>query len=332
MEGYDNGLPAQGFYSQAANLWVRHPKSCSPASSFSSDRTAFHNIPSLRLFFSWTSARPRPISKYTTEYIEMFPSIPIMIITTTLTDLAFKSERSKQSALLPVVDYIISRHLDQNIHVHCFSEGGSHKAIQLAEAYLYTTARKMPLTSLCLDSTPGDHQYHRIARAFKQSLPPNYLLRVLGLIFAYLMLTYLWCFYVIYGPKKNLMSRIRRGLEDQRLWDTHHIPRCYLYSKKDTLIKHQDVERHAVKAMRKGIPVVLATFERSEHCHHVREDKEKYWLAVKWTLQRRRVQSSDGVRVDVKIERDNSAAERASAPVVSTREVRPRDPVAQRGS
>ncbi|KAF7502979.1 hypothetical protein GJ744_004766 [Endocarpon pusillum] len=172
MEGYDNGLPAQDFYSQAASVWVRHPKSCSLASSFSSERSAIHNNPSLILFFSWTSARPRPVSEYTTEYIEMFPSNPIMIIATTLTDLTFKSERSKQSALIPAVDYIISRHLDQDIHVHYFSEGGSHKAIQLAKAYLYTTGREMPLTSLCLDSTPGDYQYHRSAERSNKACHP----------------------------------------------------------------------------------------------------------------------------------------------------------------
>ena len=209
-----------------------------------------------------------------------------MIITTTLADLAFRSERHKQSVLAPAVDYIISRHLDLNVHLHFFSEGGSHKAIQFAKTYLSTTGNRFPITSLCLDSTPGDHQYHRIARAFKLSLPPICFLRFLGLIFAYLMLTFLWGFYAVYGPQKNLMTRIRRGLEDQRLWDTQNIPRCYLYSRSDALIKYQDVERHARKAERRGVPVLLTTFEQSVHCHHVREDREKYWSAVWWTLER----------------------------------------------
>ena len=238
----------------------------------------------------------------------MFPHTPIVIITTTLSDLAFRSERHKQSILGPVVDYIISRHLDLNIHVHCFSEGGSHKAIQFAKAYLSATGKKLPLTSLCLDSTPGDHQYHRIARAFKLSLPPNCLLRTLGLIFAYLMLTFLWCFYAIYGPNKNLMTRIRRGLEDQRLWDTQHVRRCYLYSKNDTLIKSQDVEKHARKAERKGVPVLLATFQHSEHCRHVREDSQKYWSAVRWTLQKSGPRESSNVSVEVEKEKEALAA------------------------
>ncbi len=87
-----------------------------------------------------------------------------------------------------------------------------------------------------------------------------------------------------------------------------------------------------MKAVRKGIPVVLATFERSEHCHHVREDREKYWSAVKWTMQRRRVQSSAGEFVEVEKAKDSLAAEHGSVPVVSTREIRPPDPVAQRGN
>jgi hypothetical protein len=263
-----------------------------------------------------------------------------MIITTTLADLAFRSERHKQAVLAPAVDYIVSRHLDMNVHLHCFSEGGSHKAIQFAKAYLSSTGNRLPITSLCLDSTPGDHQYHRIARAFKLSLPPIWFLRFLGLIFAYLMLTFLWCFYAIYGPKKNLMTRIRRGLEDPTLWDTQHIPRCYLYSKRDVLIKYQDVERHARKAERKGVPVLLVTFEQSVHCHHVKEDTEKYWSAVRWVLQRYDAQNGGSVEVEVEAEKENekereqesSAAARAPQPVVTTREIKPPGLVFQSGS
>ncbi len=328
MEGDDDSLSAQDFYVQAPSIWIRHPKSYSPTSSISSGRTSTQNTPSLILFFSWTSASPSPISKYSADYIEMFPNVPIMIIMTTLSDLAFRSDRHKQSVLAPAVEYIISRHLELNIHTHCFSEGGSHKAIQFAKAYLSKTGNKLPITSLCLDSTPGDHQYHRIARAFSLSLEPNALLRILGLIFAYLMLTILWCFYAFYGPKKNLMTRIRRGLEDQRLWNTQHIPRCYLYSMNDSLIKYQDVERHARKAEKKGVPVLLAAFHESEHCHHVREDREKYWAAVQWTLQRSGTHDSSGVEIG----KEASLTAQAPAPVISTREIKPPHPVARRGN
>lgn len=331
MEAHDGSLSAQDFYVQAPSIWVRHPKSHSQTSSISSGRTSIENTPSLILFFSWTSALPRPISKYTTDYIEMFPNVPIMIVTTTLSDLAFKSDRHKQTVLVPAVEYIISRHLDINIHTHCFSEGGSHKAIQFAKAYLSRTGEKLPITSLCLDSTPGDHQYHRIARAFSLSLPPSLLLRLLGLIFAYLMLTFLWCFYAIYGPKKNLMTRIRRGLEDQRLWNTQHIRRCYLYSKNDTLIKYQDVEKHARKAKAKGTEVLLATFEESEHCHHVREDREKYWASVRWTLEKPGNRCEDKLEVMKEKQEDASVTAAVPAPVVS-KEITLPQPVAQRGN
>jgi hypothetical protein len=330
MAGYEDSLSAQDFYIQAPSIWIRHPKLFSPTSSVSFRRSSIQNTPSLILLFSWTSALPRPISKYTTDYIDMFPNTPMMAITTTLSDLAFKSDRYEQSVLAPAVDYITSRHLDSNMHIHCFSEGGSHKAIQLAKAYLSKTGHKLPITSLCLDSTPGDHQYHRIARAFKLSLPPNCLLRTLGLIFAYLMLTFLWCFYAINGPKKNLMTRIRRGLEDQRLWETQRIRRCYLYSENDTLIKYQDVERHARKAQRKGVDVSTVRFQHSEHCYHIREDREKYWAAVRWTLRRYGVR--DGSGLEVEKEMGTPAMAGSPAPVVSTTEIRPPEPVARSGN
>lgn len=332
MEGYCNSLCVQDFYIQAPSVWVRHPKSCSSTSSIFSGGTTIQNTPSLILLFSWTSAAPRPMSKYTTDYIEMFPNTPIIIITTTLSDLAFKSEKQKQALLAPAVDFLTSRHLDSNIHAHCFSEGGSHKAIQFAEAYLSRTGSRLPITSLCLDSTPGDHQYHRIARAFRLSLPPYCIVRTLGLIFAYLMLTCLWFFYAIYGPRKNLMTRIRRGLQDQRLWDIQHIPRCYLYSERDSLIKYQDVERHAMKAERKGVPVLLVKFQESEHCHHIREDPGKYWSAVQWTLRMAKESYHDhrgGLGSEK--EKEVSSIAPKSAPVVSRREITVPEPVAQPG-
>jgi Eukaryotic protein of unknown function (DUF829) len=340
MDNCDRSLSAQGFYNQAQSIWVRHPKPSSPNSSISSGKSARQKSLSMIILFTWTSALPRPISKYAADYVEMFPDIPIMIITTTLADLTFRSERHKQSILAPAVDYLISRHLDVNVHLHCFSEGGSHKAIQFAKAYLSTTGNRISITSLCLDSTPGDHQYHRMARAFKLSLPPIWFLRFVGLIFAYLLLTFFWGFYAIYGPKKNLMTRIRRGIEDQNLWDTQHIPRCYLYSKSDALIKYEDVERHARKAERKGVPVLLARFEQSAHCHHVREDKDKYWSGVRWTLQRHSASNGgiDALAVEVGKEKEKekdqecSAPKSTPAPMAMTHELQLPESVHQRGS
>lgn len=142
------------------------------------------------------------------------------------------------------------------------------------------------------------------------------------------MLTSLWCFYAIYGPNKNLMTRIRRGLEDQKLWDTHRIPRCYLYSVRDSLIKYQDVEKHATKAEGRGVQVLKVRFVGSEHCHHVREDGGKYWGAVRWTLER------SGVRVRGAVEEEEEVVEteKKVEKSLSTTLIRPPEAVAQRGN
>lgn len=96
-----------------------------------------------------------------------------MMVTTTLPDLAIRSERHEQSVLAPTVDYMVSWRPEFKTHLHCVAEAGSHQAIQFAKAYQFKTEDKLPVSSLCLDSTPGDHQYHRIARAFQLSLPGN---------------------------------------------------------------------------------------------------------------------------------------------------------------
>lgn len=349
MASYNYSLAAQEFYNHAPSIWIRHPKTCSSTSSLSSEQRTIHNTPILILPFSWTGASPGPFSKYTAECISMFPNAPIILITTTLSDLIFRSSQHKQSILFPAIDYITSRHLDSAIHIQCFSEGGSHKAIEFAKTYLSASGSRQPLTSLCLDSTPGSHQYHRLSHAFALSLhptasiqlpPSNYLLRTFGLLFAYLLLSLFWCFYILYGPKKNIMTRIRRGLEDQRLWDTWHVSRCYLYSEKDRLIKWQDVERHAAKAGKRGVRVLKVRFRGSEHCCHVKEDRERYWRGIRWALG---IGEGDGVdevgvegaqdkknveiEMETKNEKESSVAATAPAgPVASTRELTIRPP------
>jgi hypothetical protein len=244
------------------------------------------NSPSLILLFSWTGAVPQHIAKYTSTYRAMFPSTPIMVITTVIKDLICRSSKKKQHCLLLAIEAIISHEIDSNILVHCFSEGGSHKAVQFAKTFLKRTGRKLPIETLCLDSTPGNPRYLMLADAFKKSLPPNVVIRFMGMLAAYSILASFWTCYILIGPNKNIITKTRRGLDDGNLWDTK-APRCYLYSKADKLIFWKDIEEHSEGAEGRGAPVIMVKFQDSAHCSHIKEDREVYWRAVEKTWHSR---------------------------------------------
>ena len=303
-----NSLADQGFYRHAPSIWIRQPVPSVPFSSISTENEKHTRLlPSLLLLFSWTGASLRHVAKYTAWYASVFPDAPIMLITSTLRDLTFRSKAHKQAVLAPAVSYITSHSLDTNgIHIHSFSDGGSHKATQLAAAYLSTTGNHFPLSSMCLDSTPSAPRIHRTAHAFSLSLPPRIpFIRILGRLFAYLVLSCIWCFYIILGPDLNIITQLRQSLLldcDQGAGDNQLLReqgkteskitmktaaarrRCYLYSEADELVDWKDVESHADLAEKQGLDVLRIRFTKSEHCAHTKEDAKRYWGAVKWAL------------------------------------------------
>lgn len=64
------------------------------------------------------------------------------------------------------------------------------------------------------------------------------------------------------------------------------VPRLYLYSKADEMVRRQDVEEHAELARNMGCMVYMVPFETSSHVAHIREDETKYWCAVRRILER----------------------------------------------
>ncbi|KAF2264136.1 hypothetical protein CC78DRAFT_447426, partial [Lojkania enalia] len=237
--------------------------------------------PDMIIIFSWTGAQGKNTAKYTDTYQTLFPNTSIFVITTSAKDLCFRSSRKKQSRLQPAIDRVRSYGSIQNVLIHVFSEGGSNKAVEFAEAYHNTTGHLLPCSALCLDSTPGHARFVRLCNALRKSLPPYRILRYSGLIIGGTIIGGIWIIHHTFkGLDNNVISKTRRRLMDDTYWNLG-APRCYLYSKADELIKWQDVHEHASQASEAGIPVMEVCFERSNHCRHVAEDPEKYWDAVK---------------------------------------------------
>jgi hypothetical protein len=261
---------------------------CAPSSVYDqlSQTHEDTDAPSLVLLCTWTGAQARYMAKYTAEYQSLFPYTRIMVIATTAKDLCLRNSKQKQRRLQPAIkrisslEYLHDGGNASGILMHVFSEGGSNKACELAEAYFVITGKRLPVSALCFDSTPGHPRYLRLCNALNKSLPQIPLLRHTGLILGSTVLGAIWITYRVFkGPENNIITRTRRRLLDPVHFDLT-APRCYLYSKDDALIAWQDVCEHATESVHKGIPVKEVLFEGSGHVGHARQEPDRYWRAV----------------------------------------------------
>jgi hypothetical protein len=277
-----------GFELIAPSIWEHDPRSAYNAPSLSSTDCV---APSLVLLCTWTGAQNRYIAKYTAEYRAIFPSSRIIVITTSAKDICFRNSARKQRRMRPAIErisnyrYLVDQNFESGILLHVFSEGGSNKACELAEAHYNVTRTRLPVSALFLDSTPGHPRFLRLCEALNKSLPQIPVLRHIAIIFASAMLGCIWILYTgIKGFENNVISRTRRRINDPLYFDPT-APRCYLYSKSDTLIAWQDVYEHMEQSASAGIPVTDVQFENSGHVGHAKEEPRRYWDAVFATWQ-----------------------------------------------
>ncbi|KAF2877539.1 hypothetical protein BDV95DRAFT_151289 [Massariosphaeria phaeospora] len=278
-----------GFSSVAPSIWEHIPPlPIDPLSEKPEIRA-----PHLVLLFSWTGANVRYVRKYTDKYRSIFPATRILVISTSAKDLCFRSSANKQARLQPAIQRILSYEDVEGILIHVFSEGGSNKAVELAEAYFNTTGNRLPCSALCLDSAPGHPRYLRLCNALRLSLPTHPILNCTGLVVGGVILGAIWFFYRGFkGSHNNVISKTRRRIVDPLAWDLA-VPRCYLYSHTDALIASHDVQEHTREALEKGVPLMEVCFEKSAHCKHAAEDPGKYWDAVELTWRRALVRGMD---------------------------------------
>ncbi|KAF2202026.1 hypothetical protein GQ43DRAFT_350175, partial [Delitschia confertaspora ATCC 74209] len=281
-----------GFKPVSPTVWSYIPNCEFSNISTSTSTLYFLNTPahpSLILLFPWTGAQPRHIQKYTSAYQTLFPTSLIVVVTTSIKDLCFRSSRIKQRRLQPLICYLTSTFLESktkngSILLHCFSEGGSNKATEFADLFYRERRARLLVTTLCLDSTPGHPRYRQLCNAFAYSLPRHRIVRFPGLIVGGFVLGGFWIIYKLFkGQEKNIISKTRRRFEDKEVWgigDEREV-RVYLYSEADRLIKWVDVKEHAESARRDGVEVYEVRFRDSGHCGHIRgEQADGYWYGI----------------------------------------------------
>jgi hypothetical protein len=263
-----------------------------------------NGAPFLILLLSWTGAQDRHVLVYTKEYQTRFPLTPIVLITTSPMDFLARSSRQKQKRLKPAVEYVNDLYKrngsrTNGILMHAFSEGGSNKACELAQAYLHIYKDRLPVGALVLDSTPGQPQYRRLCKALAASFPKIPILKqkqgFLGLVssgmdwislgVAGMSLGVIWIFYnTILGYENNPITKTNRILLDPEYFHKS-TPRCYLYSESDKLVAAKHVRMHALKAGYDGFPVTQQLFE-SPHVAHVLNNPTDYWGTVDFTWRK----------------------------------------------
>ncbi|KAL2151117.1 hypothetical protein VTH82DRAFT_6215 [Thermothelomyces myriococcoides] len=328
----------------------------------SNSRSGDASPPDLIIITSWTGAAAKHVAKYTSAYNALYPGVPILVITTAVSDLVLRSTRRKLKALAPAVTYLLSEEPSspQPVHttssttsssppsspsssqlcrtgsghphqpplpppppppaittttsptaalpphpitvvgakestarlrfssllLHAFSEGGAHKAVLLARAYLSavttptptptttttttTTTRargataggnsssggnggesrskQLPVRALILDSAPGTSaSLGRLAQGVARALPRGTPKPVARGVAAGLV-----------GVSaalrrdhrdRDLINGTRRALNDPALWgDLRRMSRTYLFGEEDEVVWWRDVHRHAVES------------------------------------------------------------------------------------
>jgi hypothetical protein len=264
--------------------------------------------PDLILLFSWTGAQHKHITKYISGYTALFPSTPILVITTAINDLLYRTSSKRRRSFLPAITTMTSSPvLNTNILLHAFSEGGSSTSVHFAKAYRAHTRRRLPLSALVLDSCPGTLHFTNLAHTARNSVPGNPTAQVLASLTAYTVIASYWTTFLLIGDRedvddpKDLNAKTKLALNDTSLWDTE-APRAYLFSKADKLIDWKSVLEHARHAEKRGTPVVaVEVFEKSAHCAHIREkeDAERYWSAVRRVWEAKVNGVSDLMEIEV---------------------------------
>jgi Eukaryotic protein of unknown function (DUF829) len=279
-----------------------------PTAENGSASTTTLQPPNLILLFSWTGAQRKHITKYISGYAPLFPSTPILVVTTAINDLIYRTSSKRRRSFLPAITAITSSpNFNANILLHAFSEGGSSTSVHFAKAFLAHTRRRLPLSALVLDSCPGTLHFTKLAQTARNTVPGNAAAQVAASVTAYTVIASYWTTFLLIGDRedvddpKDLNAKTKLALNDHSLWNTE-APRTYLFSKADKLIDWKSVLEHAQHAEKRGTPVVaVELFEKSAHCAHIREkeDAERYWSAVQRVWDARVNGTSDFVEMDV---------------------------------
>ncbi|USP82171.1 Indole-diterpene biosynthesis protein [Curvularia clavata] len=175
------------------------------------DSSEDSSSPCLIMLMTWTGAYGQHISKYISKYAAIYPTSRILVITTSAKDIIWRSPVGKRERLLPAVNYILNlygmpRSRRGGILLHLFSEGGANKGCELAIAYRAITGSQLPISAICMDSTPGHPRFLRLCSALAKSFPPKPILKQFATLIAIAALGVVWAVYHIFKGRVRALD------------------------------------------------------------------------------------------------------------------------------
>lgn len=267
-----------------------------------SNTTRKSEDPDIIVLFTWLYALPKHISKYTSQYRKLYPSVPILLLKQDGPDMIWRPHLFQMENLQTAVDVIQSLQKSQgklSVLAHAWSNGGCYTATQFAEAYALYGPRAvnqeakppaLPLSALIIDSAPSGVSMRSGFVALSQGLPASWpgplKLFCGGFIWSTMSASAL--IGNLFGVEGTITGMRRKLNEPDGPFIHGGIPRMYIYSDTDELIPWRDVEEHAEQAQRAlkntvagGVPIVRKEkFEGSKHVSHAVVDPERYWRIV----------------------------------------------------
>jgi hypothetical protein len=271
--------PLKDFQRLGPSIFLYEPPSLLCPSPTS---TVIASPPSVTILTTWMSASPRHIVKYTNAYKTLFPHTPIIVITTSAPDMVYRPYSTQQASLTPVLRLLLRYAQDaptSGVLLHTFSNGGAHKACQLARTYKSQTGSALKIGALVLDSSPGVATFARTTAAMMVGLPSSPVARTVLSVLVYALLGMLWLTYLLL-PGDNVVQRMRKDLNNPNLFGRGN-ERLYIYSTEDRMVGWEDVESHSREAEERDWHVRREKWAKPSHVGHMAVDGERYWGAVK---------------------------------------------------
>lgn len=271
--------PLSDFLPLGSTVFLYTPPSTTPACVLPP------NAPTLVIMCTWAGgATAARISKYTTAYQKLLPTVPILLIEVHTARIALMPFPLSLGHLMTGAANAIRSHLESvpggkaRVHLHLFSHGGCDSALNLIHR-LHTESIRVPLKSVVFDSCPSKMDFWSSWRALRVSLPTTTIPRVIlgAPIMAFLGQTALL-------HKLGILAdgnQISRELNEKETFGT--AKRLYLLGKGDEVMRWREAWGHAEDARNTGVDVTVALFEGA-HCALIvgrdGENEKRYWKAV----------------------------------------------------
>jgi hypothetical protein len=100
----------------------------------------------------------------------------------------FRSDAAQRTAYFNVAAHQLRAYIESigsttpRILLQTYSNGGSHSAVQTAEAYKLLYGGDLPISAIVMDSTPGQPHWQETANALLQGMPKSFLAQTIGAI------------------------------------------------------------------------------------------------------------------------------------------------------